>query len=148
MAPALLVAGAVITGIGALKEGADADAAGKFASRQNTRNAKSSMAEGIRGSIEARRQGERTASDASAAMAGSGGVTDDVGAIKTLADIEQVTDYNAATSIYKGDQRSETQMLQAKMDRLAGKNAKTSSYVKAAGTALNAASGAYKMGSK
>lgn len=148
MAPAVLIAGAVITGMGQLKEGADAEAAGKFSSRQGKRNAKASMAEGIRGANEARRQGAQTASDASAAMAGSGGVTDDVGAIKTLADIEQVTDYNAAASIYKGDQRAQTQTLQAKMDKLAGKNAKTSSYVKAAGTALSGASNAYSMGAK
>ncbi len=146
MAPAVLIASAVITGMGQVKQGADADAAGKFSARQEKRNARASVAEGIRGSIEASRQGDRAASDASTAMVASGGVTDDVGAIKTLSKIQDVTDYNALVSIYKGDQRAQTQTLQAKMDRLAGKNAKTSSYTKAAGTALSSASSAYRMG--
>lgn len=145
MAPAVMIAGAVITGMGQVKQGNEAKAAGDFSSRQGKRNAKASMAEGVRGAIEMRRQGARTASDASAAMAAGGGVTDDVGAIKTLADIEQVTEYNALTSIYKGEQRAQTQSLQAQMDKLAGKNAKSSSYVSAAGTALGGASNAYKM---
>jgi hypothetical protein len=139
------VAAVAITALGQMKEGADAEAAGKFSARQQIRNAKASKAEGARGAIEARRQGDRTASDASAAMVASGGVTDDVGAIKTLSKIKEVSEYNALVSIYKGDQRSQTQMLQAQMDKLAGKNKKESSYIKAAGTAIGGASNAYKM---
>ena len=147
MAPAAIMLGAAaITAYGEGQKGSAAKAAGKFSARQGVRNAKSSMAEGIRKANEIRRQGDVAKSDAAAAMAASGGVTDDVGAIKTLADIEQVTDYNALSAIYEGGQKSDQQRLQAKMDKLSGKQAQTASYFKAAGTMLKGASSAYSMG--
>jgi hypothetical protein len=144
---AIMAAGAAITALGQMQEGADAEVAAKFKARQEIRNAKASKAEGIRGSIEANRQGDIAVSDASAAMVGAGGVTDDVGAIKTLSKIKQKTDYNALVSIYKGDQRAQTQTLQAEMDRTAGRAKNRAAQYRAAGTALKGASSAYSMGS-
>tara|TARA_R110000851_G_scaffold9579_1_gene35531 strand:- start:2663 stop:3094 length:432 start_codon:yes stop_codon:yes gene_type:complete len=141
-----MVAGAAIGAMGAIQEGNAAEAAGKFTARQQQRNAKNSMAEGIRKATEIQRMGDRAQSDASAAMAAGGGVTDDVGAIKTLSDIQAVTDYNALSAIYEGDLKADTQNMQADMDRMAGKQAQQASRFKAASTVLSAGSKAYSMG--
>lgn len=148
MAPVALVVAAGVTAMGQIQEGNAAEAAGKFSARQNERNAKNTMAEGIRAANETRRQGEQVKSDAAAAMAAGGGVTDDVGAIETLSDIEQITDYNALSAIYQGGVKADQQKMQAQMDRFTGQQRKDASRIKAAGTMLGGASDAYTMGSK
>lgn len=148
MAVAAVVAGAALTAYSQSQEGEAARAAGKATARQQERNAKASLAEGTRRSIEIRRQGARTASDAEAIMGMSGGVTDDVGAIKTLADIEQVTNYNALASLYESRQQSDRQNFAAQLQRMSGQAARTAGNVKAAGTVLSGASSAYTMGKK
>ena len=69
----------------------------------NIRRSNQARASGQRRAIEVRRQGDALQSDARAAIAASGGVTDDVGTIKQLADIDQATDYNALAALYEGE---------------------------------------------
>ena len=145
MAVAAMVAATAFTALGQMQEGHAAEAAGDLSALQNRRNAKASYAKGINESNEIRRQGDVMASNASAAIAGGGGVTDDVGSIKTLSDIEQVTDYNALTALYSGKQRQDTQNFQAKVDRYAGQAAKAASDMKAVGTVISGGSNAYQM---
>lgn len=146
MAPVAMAAATGIKAVGQLAEGEAAEAAGKFKARQERRNAKNALAEGIRESGNIRRQGEITQGNAAAAMGASGGVTDDVGAIKTMADIESITNYNAATAIYGGRQRQQNLNLQARMSARAGKDAKNASRMKAIGTVISGGSNAYRMG--
>lgn len=146
MAPVAMVAATALGAMGKIQEGNAAEAAGKFSARQRERNAKSTMASAIRENIEIRRMGDQMGSDAAAAMAAGGGVTDDAGAIKTLADIQQVTDFNALSAIYTGGQKSDTQNMQAAMDRMAGEQAKQQSRFAAASTVLSGGSQAYSMG--
>ena len=148
MAQVALIAATAVTAMGQVQEGNAASAAGEFSARQNLQNAKQSKAEGIRRAIETRRQGDVLKSDATAAMAAGGGVTDDVGAIKTLADIEQVMDYNAMAAIYESDLQSQQQQLQASMDSMAGNQRKKASRTRAVGTVMSGASKAYTMGKK
>ena len=107
-----------------------------FDSVMADRKSTAAKATGQRKAMEARRQGARTASDAQAAMAGSGGVTDDAGAIKQLADIEGVTDYNALAALYEGDSEARGLQIEDKFKRKASKTRQVA-------TALGGASKAY-----
>ena len=138
-----VVASTGMTALGEIGKGNAAEASGKFTARQNKRNAKASSAEGIRNANEIQRQGDQTKSDAAAAMAASGGVTDDVGAITTLTDIDAVTDYNALAAIYEGGLRSDSQNMQADMDKFTGKQAKNASRLRAVSTVMDGASKVY-----
>lgn len=102
----------------------------------SARRANQAQASGQRRAIEVRRQGDQVQSDARAAMAASGGVTDDAGAIQQLADIQQAFDYNALSALYEGD--SEARGLEIE-DKFRKKISRT----KQLATALSGASKAY-----
>jgi hypothetical protein len=146
MAVAAMVAGVALTAYSQSQEGEAAKVAAKSVARQQVSNAKAAEAEGQRRAIEVKRQGARTVSDASAIMAATGGVTDDVGAIKTIADIEQVADYNALASLYKSGSRADNLRFSAEMERRSGKAAQRAGNTRALGTALSGGSKAYSMG--
>jgi len=106
---------------------------GQATAEQHARAAKASYAEGTRSAAETRRGGRVIASDVEAAIAGGGGVTDDPGSIQTLADIEQVTDYNALTALYEGSSR-------AREHRKQGRTARKLARSRALATAITGAS--------
>ena len=102
----------------------------------NLRRAKAATATGQRKATEIRRQGRVIQSDARAAMAAGGGVTDDAGAIEQLANIAQVTDYNQLAALYEGDTEAEGLHLENKINKKIGRT-------KQAATALSGASQAF-----
>lgn len=118
-----MIGGTALSVMGTLQEG-------KMQAAQYARNATAAFATGTRRAGEIRRQGDVLKSDAAAAMAAGGGVTDDVGAISTFAEIEQVVDYNALSALYEGETRAEDL-------RFAGKVAKSTSRAKAFSTVLS-----------
>jgi len=146
MAVAAVVAATALSAYNESQEGEAANVAAKATARQQRRNARASEAEGTRRAIEINRQGEGAQSDAAAAMGAAGGVTDDVGAIKTMADIEKVTDYNALAALYESGQRADTQRFAAQLDEMSGKQAQRAGRMKAVSTVLSGASKAYTMG--
>lgn len=146
MAQAVLIAGAAMTAYGQMEQGAAAESAAKAAAQQGVKNATASEAEGLRRAAEINRQGDLLQSDAVAAMVASGGVSDDVGAIKTLADIEQVSDYNALSALFESRSRADQQRYAAQITREEGHQARKASYVRAGATMLTGASMAYGMG--
>ena len=138
--------GTAVSALGQAAEGEAAEAASKMAARQLEHDADQSEAEGLRTAREYRRRGDRTKSDAIAAMAAGGGVSNDVGAIKTLADIEQVYDYNSMAAIYQSRNRAQQQRFQAETTREEGHMAKRAGYVKSIGTVLRGGAQASVMG--
>ena len=148
MAPALAVL-AVSTALSvksSLDKGKAAEQAGNLKAAQYAKAAKASAAVGTRKSAEIRRQGAGMQSDAAAAMAASGGVTDDAGAIQTMADIEQVTDYNALSAIFEGGTKAQEQQFAGSLSKWEGKEAKRASKREAVSTVISSASKAYGMG--
>jgi hypothetical protein len=107
-----------------------------FDSAMADRKATLAKATSQRRAMEARRQGDRTASDAQAVMAGSGGVTDDAGAVEQIANIKATSDYNALAALYSGNTEAKGLQIEDKMRRKASKN-------KQIATALGGASKAY-----
>lgn len=128
----LMAAGTALSAKSQMEEGADTAA-------QHARAAKASYAEGTRKSAEIRRQGRVLKSDAAAAMAAGGGVTDDPGAIQQLSEIEQVVDYNALTALYEGSAR-------AKELQRTGRAAAKAGRKRALATVIGSASKMYAMG--
>lgn len=107
-----LTAGSTVMGImGERAQGKAAAAAGAYERAQYEREAKSRFARGTRDAYEARQQGRRAVSDARAAMAGSGGVTDDAGMTRMAGDIKSRSNYNALSALY--DAQTEAQGLRA-----------------------------------
>lgn len=141
--PYLILGGTALSMSGTLAEGEAAEEAGKLQASQYAKNAIAAQAEGTRKAGEIRRQGEALKSDAAAAMAAGGGVTDDVGAIETFADIEQAVDYNALAALYEGKSRADTMDFAGRTAKWEGKAAKSASRTKALGTALSGAGMAY-----
>ena len=109
---------------------------------QFERNAKATLAEGTRRVAEHLRQGQIAQSNMRAQMAGSGGVTDDPGAIQTLGEAGRVTKYNALASIYSTQSEAQGQRFAASNRRTEGSNAKRAGYVRSLGTVISGA-GAY-----
>lgn len=91
----------ILVGAGGLMDAEAEDQFGKDTAANYARAAKARMVEGNRESHEIRRQGRVMQSDAAAAIAGGGGVTDDVAGINVMSDIEQVADYNALNALYE-----------------------------------------------
>lgn len=96
-----------------------------FQASQLEANAKASKAKGTRDAEEERRRGDIILSNARAAMAGSGGVTTDAGAIETLAGIQNETDYNSLATLYEGDERATSLRTAASAKKYEGKIART-----------------------
>lgn len=126
---------ALVLGSTALEMKAIGDEA-KARAALNERRAKAATAVGQRKASETRRQGRVIQSDAKAAMAAGGGVTDDAGAIEQLANIAQVTDYNQLAALYEGDTEAEGLRLENKFNK---KIARTKQFA----TALSGASKAF-----
>ena len=93
----------------------------KNRARQLEQATDAEYAEGTRRASEINRQGEVFKSDARAQMAAGGGVTDDVGAIETLSDIDRVYDYNALSSIFEAEERAKTLSYASRTTRDASK---------------------------
>lgn len=145
MAPAVMVAGAAVTAYGQYKQGEAAKNAADMTAEQARMNAKSSMAEGIRAAHEIHRQKRVAKSDARAAMAASGGVTDDISAIKTISDIDRIYNYNALAALFAAKTQADDQNYAAEMERYNGKQVRDASRLAMVGTMLSGASSAYSM---
>lgn len=130
---------------GELAEGEAAWQAARMTERQLKQNANQTEAEGLRKGAEYRRMGDVMQGDARAAMAAGGGVTDDVGAITQLADIENVFDNNAMAAIYESRNRAQQQRYAGDVARAEGKFAKKSSRLKALSTVFSGGSKAAGM---
>lgn len=146
MAQIAMVVGAAVMAYGQYEQGEAAKDAGDMAAQQHEMNAKSSLAEGIRASHEIRRQKKVVKSDAVAAMVAGGGVSDDVGAIKTLSDIEQVYDYNSLAALFAGETQADAQQYAARVAKYDGKSFQSASRLSAISTMISGVSSAYSMG--
>lgn len=133
-----LVLGTGLKVAGAYSAGEAADAEGKSLRRQYGRAADETVASGQRRAAEIRRQGDVLKSDAIAAMAGGGGVADDVGAIKRLADIEQVTNYNALSALYGANTEAQQLRYSGEVAKARGTQARKTSYLNMGATVLDA----------
>lgn len=133
----------VMSGAGTMTQGEGAARSADFEAKQLDRNAKDVYAQGTRTAAEDRRQSKIRQSNAKAAMAGSGGVTTDVGATNVLSKIEQVGEYNALSALFSAGTQSEGLKTQAKARRVQGKTARRSSRIGSLGTVLTGVSKAY-----
>lgn len=120
-----------------LIEGYGAYRSKKFEARQINRNATAIAAKGTRDAAEVRRQGKLMASNARAAMAGSGGVSSDAGGIEGLANIKRVTDQNALTALFESETQADSLRLQAKAVKQSGRQALAGGVKKSLGTVLS-----------
>lgn len=126
----LILASTVISTSAAIEEGKAAERAAEF-------KAKTAMAVGSRKAYESKRSGDIVASDARAAMAASGGVTTDPGAIETLGKIKAEAEYGSLAAMYEGETGANLAIAE-------GERAKKASRYKALSTVLSGgAKGAY-----
>ena len=114
-----------------------ANTAKKFEASQINRNAKAISAKGNREAYETRRQGKVLASNARAAMAGSGGLTSDAGAVEDLAKIKRTTDYNALSALFESETQAENLKMKAKARTLEGRQGNIGGLRKSLSTVLS-----------
>lgn len=85
-------------------------------------NARARLSQGVQQAQEHRRVGEKTSSDAIAAMAAGGGVVDE----KILAKIKAKADYNAMASMYNARVESAGLESEARLRNMEGRRARRS----------------------
>jgi hypothetical protein len=107
--------------------------------KQMYRSEDSARATGTRQVAEINRQKEVLKSNAKAAMAAGGGVTDDAGAIESMDGIDKVMGYNALTAMYEANTIADDWKFKAKIKRWEEKNAKMEARRKAFGAILSGA---------
>jgi hypothetical protein len=111
-------------------------AAAAFEADQLERNSIARYAQGTREAQERLREGRIIQSNARAAMAGSGGVTDDPAALETQAEIRNATDYNALAALYNAEVDANAMSNAASARRYEGKLAKQKGMMGALSTVL------------
>ena len=117
----------------------------KFESRQINRNANAIAAKGSRDAQEVRRQGKLMASNARAAMAGSGGMVGDAGGIEGLAAIKQVSDQNALSVLFESDTQSENLRMKSRAVKQSARGDIATGVRKSLGTVLRDADKIFKV---
>jgi hypothetical protein len=122
---------------GQLAGGIQANRSAKFSAQQAERNALAELAAGVSEATEQRRQGRAVQSDARAAMAAGGGTTTDPGAIETLGKIGQVSEYNALSALFGGQNRAEALRTAARARRAEGRSAMMGGLIGGGATALS-----------
>lgn len=125
------------------QQGEWADRAGKFESDQMVAAGTAEYAAATRASYEAAREGKILAENAEAAMAGSGGVTTDEGAVRELAEIDRDAQYNSMAALFEGKSKRQDLVRQAVQRRLQGKIDKKTKRYEAIGTLLEGGSELY-----
>ena len=110
----------------AIKKSKDAEA------DQLRRAANLRIAQGTQDAYEQRKIGERVQSDAVAAMAAGGGMTD----IEQLADIKSTTDYNVLSTLFASKNEAQQQRYAARIRNHEGRMAKRMATAKAITTAI------------
>lgn len=117
--------------------GIQANRSAKFSAQQAERNALAEIAASTTEATEQRRQGKAVQSDARAAMAASGSTTTDPGALETLGKIGQVSEYNALSALFGGENRAEALRTAARARRAEGRSAMTAGLIGGGATALS-----------
>lgn len=141
--PAIAIAGTVLSAYGQNKSAKAEAAEAKRYARAVERNARSVYAADQLGAAEYTREGERVVSNARAAMAAGGGVTDDAGAIDTLSKIDREATYNRLAALYDARNNYEGTIAQAGAIRAEGRNARKASRYKIGSTLLSGAADAF-----
>lgn len=139
----VIIASTALKAGGSIMEGNAADQAAKFEAKQIEQNATARYAQGTREVDEALREGRIVASNARAAMAASGGLASDPGAIEHLAKINEEADYNALAALYSAETDVQGMQSQAAARRFEGKLAKKTSRIKALSTVISGGGDAY-----
>ena len=123
------IANPIIKGFGVKK-------AKEFEAQQLKRNANAIASKGNREANETRRKGKILASNARAAMGGSGGTTTDAGSVNQLSDIKQATDYNALSALFEAETQADSMKLAAKAKKAEGGRAMAAGATKSISTIL------------
>jgi len=139
----MMIGSTVLGAVGSMQEGEAANEASKRDAAQLRDNANAAQARGTREAAEEARIKRKNISDAEAQMAGMGGVTTDAGAVETLAEIEQVGEYNALSALYEADTEASGLRSQAHQRRAEGRAAVKSARTKALSTIIQGGTQAY-----
>lgn len=129
------IAMAVGAAIG-IKQGEEQGEMKRKQEAQIRKNAIAKRAKATREAQKIKRRGDIMASNARAAMAASGGVASDPGAIDRLAGIGEITDYNTFAALYAGEEQATALDDAADLTRHQGKAAVQAGYMKALSTVI------------
>lgn len=136
--PAAVVGGAIALNLGgSLLSGFAANRAAKRQARQIEENARNQFNADLLQAGEIRREGDRTLSDALAAIAAGGGDASSAGSVDQLAKLDREYEYNRLGFLYDASLRKQGALDQARAIRKGGKEALVSSLIGGAGSALS-----------
>jgi len=138
------IAGGAVGAIGAIQAGNAAKADAEFRAKQMEQRANEERAVGQRQMFERRREGELQQSRLRALAGAASGDTTDTGVLNLGGDIEQRSEYQALTELYKGENAARGYMDAAAGARASGAAAQQGSYWKAAGSILESGSSLFK----
>lgn len=143
LAPILGGIGTGIQVLGTIKAGNDADARAQYEAKVQEQQADEAKAASQRDAAAQYRQGQQILSQQRAGIAGSGGSLADASVIDLMGDTAAESDLAARTENYKGEQQARGYNDAAKNSRISGRNARTASYLSAAGGLFSGVSSMY-----
>lgn len=143
-APYLTAASAVI-GVGTtLMAGKQQDAIAKFEAGQMEANAKAERAASQREAANERKRSDYLQSRAKALAASSGAGASDPTIENIIAGLDAEGEYRALSALYNGEQAAEGMDLGAKVRRIEGSNARSTSRYRAANTLMSSGASLYE----
>ena len=134
----LAVAGTALSAFGQLEAGKQQERGAFYEAAQMERAAGQRQATSQRAALEVERQGKLQASRALAVAAAGGGASDPT-VVNLLADLAADTNYRRMVALYEGEEEAQGLREEAKMTRIAGREARRASQIGAFGTALSGA---------
>lgn len=143
LAPIFGAIGMGVQALGTLQAGAEAEARAKYEAKVQEQQADEAYASSQREAAEKYRKGQLMLSEQRAAIAGSGGDLTDPSVLDIMGDTAAEIDLAARTDIYRGDQQARGYNDAAIASRISGKNARTASFIGAAGGLFSGISNMY-----
>lgn len=140
LAAPLMIASTLVSAVGTIAAGNAADNAAQYEAEQLESRAGQERAAAQRRAIEQRRQARLVQSRQQAAAAASGAGASDPTVVDLMTGAEGEGEYRALLELYEGEERARGATVAANVRRFEGKQAKTASYIGAAGTILGGAS--------
>lgn len=137
LAAAASLAGTAVSAVGTIRNAAQQKANDQYQARQLEAQAKAETAAAQREAMQRRKEGDLLASQQQARAAASGGSATDPTVLDLMGDADAMSEYNAATAMYRGDYAAQKSREGAEAKRMQASTRMTGAYLSAGGDLLS-----------
>ena len=141
--PYIMAASAVVSAVGAIRQGQAAKKAADFNAIINTQNAQIARSNAAAQAQQADREKYLRLGSIAAAQGKSGGEAGEGSVLDVLGDVAAQSEWEKQDILYQGEQRARGFTNTAALDTFSGKQARTAGYLKAGSELLSGGANAY-----